>query len=181
MQLVVFFVQETALSILYIFQTRKFLRGRAALQEQSWSSPSGLNSGERTQSKEQKAVLWQLIFANTLIIALDITLLGIQCANLFHLQGAFKTCVYGIKLKLEFIILNRLISTIRQPASGVYLSHEPEHSAPSGSGNRDARENSLWHKKPSVDPTESDGVQLVETNGFRSNSAESQLPMYHGA
>lgn len=48
-----------------------------------------------------------------LVIALDIVLLGIQYANLFYLQGAFKPCVYGIKLKVEFVILNRLTKSVR--------------------------------------------------------------------
>lgn len=37
---------------------------------------------------------------------------GRQYANLFYLQGAFKPAIYGVKLKLEFVILNRLIKTI---------------------------------------------------------------------
>lgn len=47
-----------------------------------------------------------------LIILLDVTLLGIQNASLFYLAGAFKPAVYGAKLKLEFVILNRLIKTL---------------------------------------------------------------------
>ncbi|KAL4785602.1 hypothetical protein BJX76DRAFT_366860 [Aspergillus varians] len=122
-QLVVFFIQETALSILYIFQTRKFLRERSILNERGYSTPSVIHGGgDRAQMVEQKTVLWQLIYANALIIALDIALLGIQCANLFLLQGAFKPCVYGIKLKVEFVILNRLREIVLRPTSrGVYL------------------------------------------------------------
>ncbi|KAB8237909.1 hypothetical protein ETB97_005665 [Aspergillus alliaceus] len=128
-QLVVFFVQETTLSILYIFQTQKFLRGRAPLRERAWSTSSAVQGSDRAQLNEQKAVLWQLIYANTLIIALDITLLGIQCADLFQLQGAFKPCVYGIKLKVEFVILNRLREIIQKPTGReIYLGSEPESS-----------------------------------------------------
>ncbi|TWU74187.1 hypothetical protein ED733_001636 [Metarhizium rileyi] len=182
LQLVVYFTQETALSILYIFQTRKFLRERAPLLDRPWSAPSAVAvaGGQRPQSKEQKTVLWQLVYANVLIIALDIVLLGIQCANMFHLQAAFKPCVYGIKLKLEFVILNRLISTIRKPSSSAstyYLDSSPE------STGRHSRPASLWwHKKSSssADPSEdSDAVQLVDSlpgKGFRAHGGGGQAP-----
>ncbi|KAG8406479.1 hypothetical protein J3459_012423 [Metarhizium acridum] len=181
-QLVVFFVQEAALGILYILQTRRYLRGRAPLTEHTWS-PSPAGPAARPQTKEQKAVLWQLIYANCAIIALDTVLLGIQCANMFHLQGAFKPCVYGIKLKLEFVILNRLIQTIRKPAAtALYLGTGPESSARS----RQSRHNSMWHKKPAVvEPHEdNDAVQLVDNisaGAFASHSRESQAPTYPGS
>lgn len=114
-QLVVFVVQESALGILYIFQTRNYLRERAPILERSWATPSTI---EWKRSK-QKNMLSQLIYTNLLIIALDITLIGIQCANLFYLQAAFKPCVYGIKLKVEFVILNRLIKLVNQASSTV--------------------------------------------------------------
>ncbi|KAJ6790419.1 hypothetical protein PWT90_07662 [Aphanocladium album] len=193
-QLVVFFVQETALSILYIFQTRKYLKGRAPLRQRAWSTPSTVNGGRQTS--QESAVLWQLIWANTLIIALDIALLGIQCANLFHLQGAFKPCVYGIKLKLEFVILNRLINTVRQSSSEVFYSGsaglDGRPTGPDGSGHPGGshgshgsphlRGNSLWQKtEPGEDTT---GVQLVQSSSRsagRDNSVGSETPIYHGA
>jgi hypothetical protein len=52
--------------------------------------------------------MYHLILTNILIIALDIVLLGIQYAGLFYLGGSMKPAVYGIKLKIEFSILNRL-------------------------------------------------------------------------
>ncbi|KAL5335514.1 hypothetical protein BJX70DRAFT_410402 [Aspergillus crustosus] len=157
-QLVVFFLQETSLSVLYILQTRKYLHGRLPLRDRICSastSPAttatttttpipkpkhpittpilgeyiGFNpipnlipiptpipipipspGLRRTQTEidEHQTMLRQLIYGNILIIALDIALLGIQCGNMFYLQGAFKPCVYAIKLKVEFAILNRL-------------------------------------------------------------------------
>ncbi|KAG6035386.1 hypothetical protein E4U41_006099 [Claviceps citrina] len=186
-QLVVYFVQETSLSILYIFQTRTYLRGRSLLREQSWSGPSTVQSnGYRPQAADQKTVLWQLIYANSLVIALDIALLGIQCADLFHLQGAFKPCVYGVKLKIEFVILNRLINIIQRPYGGrMYIPSGPDNSrGPSGSAARQDRDHRWWHKKSSVvDPAEEhDELQLVEgvaVHQSRSQSVESQTPTYH--
>ncbi|EMR63467.1 putative integral membrane protein [Eutypa lata UCREL1] len=135
LQLIVFFVQETSLSILYIYQARKFLRD-SSLLHRSYSSSSALTptapsprpggknpDHNHNRTSDTNQVLYHLIYTNLLIIALDATLLGIQCADLFYLQGAFKPCVYGVKLKVEFVILNRLIKSLRShsisgPGSG---------------------------------------------------------------
>ncbi|KAG5913160.1 hypothetical protein E4U42_001415 [Claviceps africana] len=188
-QLVVYFVQETSLSVLYIFQTRTYLRGRAPLRELSWSGQSTLQGNEysRSQANDQKTVLWQLIYANTLIIALDIALLGIQCANLFHLQGAFKPCVYGMKLKIEFVILNRLINIIQQPFGGrMYIRSGPDNNGgPPGNATRPERDQRWWQNKSGADTTEDhDELQLVEgvVSGQHQSSTpsvESQTPTYH--
>ncbi|XWX01269.1 hypothetical protein V2A60_009295 [Cordyceps javanica] len=210
-QLVVYFVQETALSVLYIFQTRKYLKGRAPLRQRAWSTPSTAGAapgpGPSRQTSQESAVLWQLIWANTVIIALDITLLGIQCADLFHLQGAFKPCVYGVKLKLEFVILNRLISTVRQPSSDVFYSGsagpDGRPSGPDGSGSGSGsggrghraargsrgshassylRGSNIWQKTEPGEDTS--GLQLVQSPNRSANrepSVGSETPIYRGA
>ncbi|KAI5866799.1 integral membrane protein [Durotheca rogersii] len=120
-QLVVFFAQELSLSLLYIYQTRKYLRDSSVLFKFSvFASPASTDA-----TSEEERVLCHLIYANILIIALDISLLviallGVQYANLFYIQGAFKPCVYGIKLKIEFVILNSLIKSLRAHGSGTY-------------------------------------------------------------
>lgn len=94
-------------------------------------APSTLNTAEKAKNR----VLWHLILANILIIALDIALLGIQYGgdHLFYLQGAFKPCLYGIKLKVEFLVLNRLIASLW----GSRDTHAKYNSGPSnGSGAR---------------------------------------------
>ncbi|KAI5918737.1 integral membrane protein [Camillea tinctor] len=115
-QLIVFFVQETTLSILYIYQTRKYLHDRSLLLRPSPDSPCFAHATSLEDDNRQ--VLHHLIYTNLLIIALDITLLGIQCADLFYLQGAFKPCVYGIKLKVEFAVLNRLVKSVKKLGNG---------------------------------------------------------------
>jgi hypothetical protein len=179
LQLVVFFVQETALSTLYIYQTRKYLHDSSLLTERSWSAPTSTQAGTQTETNEQRRMLWQLIYTNILVIALDITLLGIQCADLFYLQGAFKPCVYGIKLKVEFVILNRLINSIQARSRG-----EVQHrngTGSSGSAGRQTRHNGVWHKTLGVKFTfEDHGVELVHSNAgndFRSPSRESRAPI----
>ncbi|KAI8953638.1 integral membrane protein [Xylaria longipes] len=110
LQTTVFFAQETVLSILYIWQTRKYLADLSPLLDQSQISID--SSTARAKTGKTKTMLHHLIYINLLIISLDIALLGVQYANLFYLQGAFKPAIYGVKLKLEFVILNRLIKSI---------------------------------------------------------------------
>lgn len=178
-QLVVFFVQETALSILYIYQTRKYLHDASPLLERSWSIPS--RGTQDTQSNEQKSLLRQLIWTNILIIALDISLLGIQCADLFYVQGAFKPCVYGIKLKAEFVILNRLINNVQRRAHGdsyMRTGSGSNNSAAKGGG----RQTRIWHKRPPLNPNpvEHPPMELGQWSGeheFRLHSRGSQAPI----
>ncbi|KAI3332423.1 integral membrane protein [Xylariaceae sp. AK1471] len=110
LQTTVFFAQETALSILYIWQTRKYLHDLSPLLQPSHSSVDSATTRARTS--KTKSMLHHLIYINLLIISLDITLLGIQYASLFYIQGAFKPAIYGVKLKLEFVILNRLVKSV---------------------------------------------------------------------
>lgn len=137
LQTTVFFVQETVLSILYIWQTRKYLREMSPLLDVSNTSIDTATARDKTS--KTKSMLHHLIYINLLIIGLDVTLLGIQYANLFYLQGAFKPAIYGIKLKLEFVILNRLIKTIsrRQMStlrSDIRRGSEPYHPNAAGVG-----------------------------------------------
>ncbi|APA09612.1 hypothetical protein sscle_05g043820 [Sclerotinia sclerotiorum 1980 UF-70] len=113
-QLTVYFVQETMLSILYIYETRKYLSAKSFLHQRRTASSS-------THRDTNNSVFLHLIYMNLMVIILDIVLLGIQYAGLFYLQGAFKPCVYGVKLKVEFLVLNSLIkSTQSRNASASY-------------------------------------------------------------
>ncbi|KAI0506550.1 integral membrane protein [Xylaria bambusicola] len=110
LQTTVFFVQETTLSILYIWQTRKHLRDVAPLLQHSQLSLDSATT--RAKVSKTKTMLQHLVYINILIISLDIALLGVQYASLFYLQGAFKPAIYGVKLKLEFVVLNRLVKSV---------------------------------------------------------------------
>ncbi|KAM3514527.1 hypothetical protein MY11210_001870 [Beauveria gryllotalpidicola] len=131
-QLIIYFVQEISLSLLYIFQTYKYLKDIGPLQLHFGSFSSSASKDE-PPPKERSPVLRHLIHVNILIIVLDIILLGIQCANLFYLQAALKPFIYGLKLKAEFAILNRLIGILqrRQPIpQGAYVGSAPENAKP---------------------------------------------------
>jgi hypothetical protein len=106
LQLCAFFVQELVLSGLYIWETTKLLKPGGAI------SNSGI-----------VRFLNHLIYVNVFIILLDLTVLGLEFANMYTIQTAWKPLVYSIKLKLEFSILNRLVELIRPPGNDTSYSH----------------------------------------------------------
>jgi hypothetical protein len=91
-QVTIFFLQELTISALYILATAKILRDSVL------------------HAKSARArILWHLIIVNIMVVFLDITILGLEYADLYQLQTAYKGMAYSIKLKLEFNILNELI------------------------------------------------------------------------
>ena len=99
-QITVFFVQEVSLSALYIWATAKFFH----------------DSALHTASTRAR-LLWHLIIVNCVVILIDITILGLEFADLYKLQTAYKAMAYSIKLKLEFSILSQLVNITREHAS----------------------------------------------------------------
>ncbi|KAL6860957.1 hypothetical protein J3F83DRAFT_309634 [Trichoderma novae-zelandiae] len=90
-QLTVFFVQEVAISALYIRETYRILR--------SYRGLVGVN----------RRTMWHVILINLVIIALDVSILVLQYTDHYDLQTAWKPFVYSVKLKMEFSVLNRLV------------------------------------------------------------------------
>jgi hypothetical protein len=95
-QLSVFIAQELVISGLYLYETANLLKHEKTM---------GNNSTRK--------VLHHLILVNVLVILLDFSILGLEFANLFEIQTAWKPLVYSVKLKLEFSILNRLVELTR--------------------------------------------------------------------
>jgi hypothetical protein len=93
MEIIVFFLQETMLSGIYIYETVKLLR-------------SGSTLGKK---RSIRRVLKNLILVNILVIILDTTILVLEFANLYNFQISYKPFAYSVKLKLEFTVLNRLV------------------------------------------------------------------------
>lgn len=62
-------------------------------------------------------MLRHLVVVNILVICLDITILGLEYADLYKLQTAYKAMAYSVKLKLEFSILNGLVKLARDRPS----------------------------------------------------------------
>lgn len=110
-QLTVFFVQETLLSLLYIFQTRKRLKENDMLHHDHGS----------------REIFRHLIWVNMLVIFLDCSLLALSFANFFYVQSAYKPCVYGVKLRVEFAVLNRLIASVKRGSHPSYSNGKGYH------------------------------------------------------
>jgi hypothetical protein len=125
-QVSIFFVQETIISILYIVETRKVLQNRSTLGQ---------------DDKSIQTVMHHLIYTNLLVVFLDISLLGMSYSSFFYVQAAYKPCVYGVKLRVEFSILNRLVHTLRGSSMRSYYAGT-EHS-----GRREqASGRAEWHE-----------------------------------
>jgi len=118
-QLAVFFAQETFLSLLYIRETRIHLKRIAPLHDNTATN---------------RRVFHHLIMINILIICLDISLIGLCYSSYFYVQGHYKPCVYGVKLRMEFTILNELRITLQSSRrSSGYSRGNPSHSQPAKS------------------------------------------------
>jgi hypothetical protein len=103
-QVTIFFIQECIISALYISETMKTIKLQRELRN----------------TKSSQRLLKHLIFINILIIAFDITILGLEYASYYDVQTTYKAMVYAAKLKLEFSILNKLVeaTTAQKELSG---------------------------------------------------------------
>ncbi|KAH7007800.1 hypothetical protein B0J12DRAFT_715002 [Macrophomina phaseolina] len=98
LQLVAFFIQESIISGLYIWKAGRDLKPILAVKDRA---------GEK--------VTRQLIIINSLVILLDISLIITEYTGNLYIQTSYQPLVYSIKLKMEFIILNKLIDLIQRP------------------------------------------------------------------
>ncbi|KAL8918894.1 MAG: hypothetical protein Q9208_007075 [Pyrenodesmia sp. 3 TL-2023] len=89
-QLVGFCLQEFAISTLYIVSTVRIL-------------------GSVYHSMTRKVML-QLILINLICIGMDIVLIGLEFSGEYTSEASIKPMIYAIKLKLEFTVLNQLMS-----------------------------------------------------------------------
>lgn len=95
-QVGMFFVQESIISGFYIYETVRLL------------GPVG----GRSRNPLRK-LLPHLILVNALVLILDATLLGTEYSGNWEIQTTYKPAIYSIKLKIEFSVLNRLVSIVK--------------------------------------------------------------------
>ncbi|KAF2709602.1 hypothetical protein K504DRAFT_378434 [Pleomassaria siparia CBS 279.74] len=88
-QMVGFCIQESIISGLYIWKALDIIRV--------------------SETKRSQRLSWQLMAMNIIVIILDIGLLTIEFLNFHVLQQTFKGFAYSIKLKLELVVLNKLV------------------------------------------------------------------------
>lgn len=93
-QQAVFTLQEVIIGGLYIFHTVRFL-----------------DAGFATRTRKVVALL---ISVQVLAISLDAGLTTFDFMNMFTLKCTLHPFVYSVKLKLEFIVLNQLLSIVKR-------------------------------------------------------------------
>ncbi|KAJ9605396.1 hypothetical protein H2200_010053 [Cladophialophora chaetospira] len=93
-QMAGFFVQEVILSLIYIIEAVRILQ-------------------TSFQAHTSRRLIHQLILVQVVILVMDIALLSLECASLFLLETILKGFIYSVKLKLEFVILGRLVTFVR--------------------------------------------------------------------
>jgi len=54
-----------------------------------------------------------LILVQILVIFMDVTLVVTECIHHFEIQTTYKSLVYSVKLKIEFVVLNQLVHVTR--------------------------------------------------------------------
>jgi hypothetical protein len=109
-QMTAFCTQEFIISGLYVWATLKLLKpiyhGRT------------------------RKVMTHLIWINVIIVALDIVLLAMEYKNYYEIQATLKAMVYSIKLKLEFAVLNQLMTLANAGVQDAQLRSHHTHDEP---------------------------------------------------
>ena len=95
-QIVIISIQETIISLIYVYETVRLLGGHGT------RAPVPL-----------KKLLRHLILVNVIVLIFDITPLAVQFSGHYEIQTTYKTAVYSVKLKIEFSVLNRLVSIVK--------------------------------------------------------------------
>ena len=112
-QVVGFSIQETIISLLYIYHASGFLKD--------------------VYTKQTHRVMQLLIFAQLLAILFDICLITVDCNNMFTLKVIIHPFAYAIKLKMEFVVLNQLLALIKHGLAPGELP-APDEESPDISG-----------------------------------------------
>jgi hypothetical protein len=95
-QITMFTVQEIIISLIYIHATWKILHERIVRHR------------EKTRN-----VLIMLFIVQTVVVMMDIVVITLDLSGWFTLKAIIHSWVYGIKLELEFVVLNQLVDIAR--------------------------------------------------------------------
>jgi len=90
LQMTAFCIQEFIISGVYVWSTIRLLRP--------------------VYHGRTRKVMTQLIWINLIIIGMDVCLLAMEYSNIYEIEATLKAMVYSIKLKLEFAVLNQLMT-----------------------------------------------------------------------
>ncbi|KAF3044155.1 hypothetical protein E8E12_010470 [Didymella heteroderae] len=103
-QLVIFAVQEALISGIYIYYAKDIL-----------------TTLDEMRKRPRRAVMKQVIYINIILMALDSILIGLQFAGLYEVQTSLKPAIYGLKLKLEFNVLNQLLRATKDRSQDIFF------------------------------------------------------------
>ena len=96
-QMTCFCLQEFIISGIYVYSTIRLLRP--------------------VYHGKTRKVMMQLIWINLIIIGMDVVLLIMEYSNQYEIEATLKAMVYSIKLKLEFAVLNQLMTLANSSVS----------------------------------------------------------------
>jgi hypothetical protein len=101
-QITMFTVQEIIISLFYIHATWRILHDRIV--------------HHRDQTRK---VLMMLFVVQTTVVMMDIVIITLDLSGWFTLKAIIHSWVYGIKLELEFVVLNQLVEIARAGVPGL--------------------------------------------------------------
>ncbi|KAH9839600.1 hypothetical protein Tdes44962_MAKER08055 [Teratosphaeria destructans] len=108
LQMTVFCLQEFTISGIYMWQTARLM--------------------SVLQRHKTRKVMQELFLVNLLIIFMDIVLLVVEYLDYLALEGSIKAFIYSVKLKVEFLILGKLIDLVRASVRKYGRTHLRDYS-----------------------------------------------------
>lgn len=106
-QITVFTLQEAIISGLYVYE-----------------ASNGLKLMDVIKGPRVRAVNRELMALFVLVVTLDITLMIAEFTNNFQIQTTYKPVVYSVKLKVEALVLNNLLSLVQSGTCSCWESVE---------------------------------------------------------
>jgi hypothetical protein len=101
-QITMFTIQEIIISGLYIHATYRILHNQ-----------------NFKQSDRTRRVMLMLFIVQTIAILIDVAIITLDLAGYFTLKAIIHSWAYGVKLELEFVVLNQLKETATSGTSGL--------------------------------------------------------------
>lgn len=124
LQMTAFCIQEFIISGVYVYSTIKLLR------------PS--------YHGRTRKVMMMLIWINLIIIAMDIGLLSMEYSKNYDIEATSKPMFYSVKLKLEFAVLNQLMTLANSSVNNAQNMHIQDHKAQSPVAEDQEKPDSYW-------------------------------------
>jgi hypothetical protein len=120
-----FTFQELAFNSIYTYTSAKLLKDR--------------------YSKQRRNLFIGLLFAQAFDLVVDAAMVALVYRGLYTLKGALHPCIYAIKLKIEFMVLNQLSSVVQQNGNNLVLARV--ESSPLDGNSPSKKRDYLWPSK----------------------------------